>query len=127
MNILLDTHALIWFLEGNNNLSNKVVNEVENKDNNIFVSIASLWEISIKIKLKKLSLNIPLAQLGILLNQKGIDILPIVFEDILINSTLDSHHNDPFDRIIISQSIRSQFPIISYDKNFKKYGIEIIN
>jgi PIN domain nuclease of toxin-antitoxin system len=71
-------------------------------------------------------LNIPLTQLQSHLKQKRIEILPIDFDDILVNSTLENHHNDPFDRIIISQSINNSFPIITYDKNFKKYGADII-
>jgi PIN domain nuclease of toxin-antitoxin system len=126
MNIILDTHALIWHLEGNSKLSKIAFDKIENIGNNIFVSIASLWEISIKIRLKKLSLNIPLTQLKAHLKQKCIEILPIDFDDILVNSTLENHHNDPFDRIIISQSINNRFPIITYDKNFKKYGVDII-
>ena len=126
MKILLDTHALIWWLEWHPNLSKRAINEIENIENKIFISIASLWEMSIKIKLDKLSLNIPLIKLKSHLKQKSIEILPIVFDDILVNSTLDNHHNDPFDRIIISQSINNNFPVITYDKNFKKYGIDII-
>jgi PIN domain nuclease of toxin-antitoxin system len=107
MNIILDTHTLIWLMEGNPKLSKNAFNKIENINNNIYISIASLWEMSIKIQINKLSLNIPLTQLKSHLKQKSIDILPIVFEDILVNSTLENHHNDPFDRIIISQSINS--------------------
>jgi len=127
MNILLDTHTLIWYLEGNSKLSKYAIKEIESFGNIIFISIASLWEIAIKIKLKKLLLNIPLKELQSFLKEKSIEILPIVFEDILVNSNLDNHHNDPFDRIIISQSINNKFPIISYDKNFEKYDVVIIS
>jgi PIN domain nuclease of toxin-antitoxin system len=127
MNIILDTHALIWWLEGHPNLSKNAINTIESFENKIYISIASLWEMSIKIKLNKLELNIPLNQLKSHLKQKSVEILPIVFEDIIINSTLENHHNDPFDRIIIAQSIHNKFPIVTYDKNFKKYGINLIN
>ncbi|MBM2816241.1 MAG: PilT protein domain protein [Ignavibacteria bacterium] len=126
MKIILDTHALIWDLEGNSKLSSIAKDTIENLDNNILLSIASLWEMSIKIKLNKLTLKIPLTELKSHLNQKKIEILPIVFEDIIVNSTLENHHNDPFDRIIISQSINNYFPVITNDKNFKKYGVDII-
>jgi PIN domain nuclease of toxin-antitoxin system len=63
MNFLLDTHALIWDLEGNPKLSILSKDAIENLENDIFISIASLWEISIKIKLQKLTLNIPLIDL----------------------------------------------------------------
>jgi PIN domain nuclease of toxin-antitoxin system len=126
MNILLDTHALIWYLEGNPNLRKNALNVIENFENNIFISIASLWEISIKIKLNKLTLIVPLIQLKSYLNQKSIKIMPINFEDILVNSTLENHHKDPFDRMIISQSINNNFPIITCDKSFNLYDIDII-
>lgn len=125
MNFLLDTHALIWDLEGNPNLSILAKDAVENLENNVFFSIASLWEISIKMKLQKLTLNIPLIDLKSHLDEKSIRILPIVFEDILINSTLINHHNDPFDRIIISQAINNHYPIITADRNFYKYEVDI--
>ena len=126
MNFIIDTHTLIWDLEGNPNLSKLAKKMIENCENKVFISIASLWEMSIKIKLNKLYLNIPLENLKNHLQQKKIDILPIVFEDVLINSSLPNHHNDPFDRIIISQSINNSFPIITKDANFSKYIIDII-
>jgi PIN domain nuclease of toxin-antitoxin system len=126
MNIILDTHTLIWHLEWHKNLSKRAIENIENIENAIFISIASLWEISIKIQINKLKLSIPLSTLKSHLKQKSIEILPIVFEDILVNSSLESHHNDPFDRIIISQSINNHFPVITCDKNFKKYDVDII-
>ena len=102
------------------------ITKIENIDNNILISIASLWEISIKIKLNKLDMSIPLIELQKILKQKNMEILPIIFEDILINSKLENHHNDPFDRIIISQSINYKYPLITYDSEFKKYPIEIL-
>jgi PIN domain nuclease of toxin-antitoxin system len=126
MNNLIDTHALIWFLNGDNNLSEKAKKAIEDKDANNFVSIASLWEIAIKISLGKLELKTPFAEISKQIEINGFQILPVTFEDTLILSTLPFYHRDPFDRIIISQSITNKFSIISKDSYFDAYNIALI-
>lgn len=99
---LLDTHTLIWFIEGSKELSRtaRQTIEIENADN--YVSIASLWEIAIKVSLGKLELKTPFNQIDRQITQNGFEILPVTFEDTLIVSALPFHHRDPFDRIIIA-------------------------
>jgi PIN domain nuclease of toxin-antitoxin system len=126
MNNLIDTHALIWFLNGDNNLSEKAKKAIEDKDANNFVSIASLWEIAIKISLGKLELKTPFAEISKQIEINGFQISPVTFEDTLILSTLPFYHRDPFDRIIISQSITNKFSIISKDSYFDAYNIALI-
>ena len=126
MDILLDTHSFIWYFEGNERLSNNAINLIESIDNNVFISIASLWEISIKPKLGKLVLKIPYEELKPLIISKRIEILPISFEDTFINSNLDYHHRDPFDRIIISQSLNNHLTVVGRDKIFDKYNVNMI-
>jgi len=125
MNNLIDTHALIWFLNGDNDLSDKAKKAIEAEDAINFISIASLWEISIKISLGKLELKTPFAKLSELLENNGFQILPITFEDTLILSTLPFHHRDPFDRIIISQSFNNKLTIISKDRYFDAYQVAL--
>ncbi len=126
MNLLLDTHAFIWYIEGNDKLSSTSLDLIEDTDNNIFLSIASLWEISIKLKLNKLHLQVQYEILENILRKLSISILPITFEDTIINLNLERHHNDPFDHIIISQAISNDLFIIGNDTKFRLYKINVI-
>jgi len=126
MNQLLDTHALIWFLNGDAELSAKAKNAIENSSAVNFISIVSLWEIAIKISLGKLELKTPFIQIAEKIEDNGIQILPVTFEDTFILSTLPFHHRDPFDRIIISQGINNKMSILSKDAYFSNYDVEII-
>ena len=126
MNNLIDTHTLIWFLNGEKDLSEKAKQAIEDKDAVNFVSIASLWEIAIKISLGKLELSVPFYKISEQIMNNGFQILPITFEDTLILSSLPFNHRDPFDRIIISQSISSNLTIISKDSSFKSYPVALV-
>ena len=126
MNNLVDTHALIWFLNGDNELTDNAKKAIEEKDAINFISIVSLWEIAIKISIGKLELKIPFAKISEQLENNGFQILPVTFEDTLLLSTLPFHHRDPFDRIIISQSFNNKLRIISKDKFFDAYQVSLI-
>ena len=125
MNYILDTHALIWFMEGSSNLSETAREAIENESNTKYVSIASLWEISIKISLGKLILKRPLELFLAELTQTPIRILPITLAHILQISKMDYLHKDPFDRIIIAQGLKEGFSIISKDPNFPFYKVDL--
>ena len=105
MNYLLDTHTLIWLLEGNENLSKEARTVIEDSQNLCFISSASLWEMAIKVSISKLEMKIPYKDLAILIWENGIEILPIEFEHYLELLHLPFHHKDPFDRLIIAQAI----------------------
>lgn len=126
MKNLIDTHALIWFLNGDNDLTDNTKKDIEEKDAINFIRIASLWEIAIKISIGKLELKIPFAKISEQLENNGFQILPVTFEDTLLLSTLPFHHRDPFDRIIISQSFNNKLRIISKDKFFDAYQVSLI-
>jgi PIN domain nuclease of toxin-antitoxin system len=126
MNNILDTHALIWFIEGDKQLSSKARKSIESITAINFVSIASLWEIAIKISLGKLELKTKFAKISEQMDNNGFQILPITFEDTLELSKLPFHHRDPFDRIIISQCITNKLSLISKDKYFDQYNISLI-
>ena len=121
MNQILDTHTFIWFLNGDKELSVKAIKAIESLDAINFISIASLWEIAIKISLDRLVLKEPFEKLSEEILNNGFLLLPITFADILILSKLPFHHRDPFDRIIISQAINNNFSIIIKDKYFSEY------
>jgi PIN domain nuclease of toxin-antitoxin system len=121
MNYLLDTHTFLWFLEGNNSLSSKARIIIEDADNTIYVSIASIWEIAIKISISKLKLSVNLEEVKTEIVKNNFEILPLDFEHIIELTNLEQIHKDPFDRIIISQAISEKCTIISKDSNFDFY------
>ncbi len=123
---LLDTHALIWFLDGDDSLSKTARKAIENTRSVNFVSIASLWEIAIKVSLKKLEINTSLADVFSLVLRNGFVILPILPEEILVLAGLSFHHRDPFDRLIIAQALYNDLAVITKDDNFKAYEVNCI-
>lgn len=126
MKYLLDTHVLIWFLNGDKSLSPKARKAIESDKATNFVSIASIWEIAIKLGLDRLSMKIPFEKLSIELDKNNFQLLPITFNDTAVLSTLAFHHRDPFDRLLISQSIANDFTLISKDKEFSAYKIKLL-
>jgi len=125
MQFLLDTHTFIWFINGDSSLPNELIDEIKNLKNQCFISIASIWEIAIKCKLNKLSLNADFDRILDFLDQNQIEILPISFDHIVKLNELDFHHRDPFDRILIAQGISEDLTILIKDQNFSFYKIKI--
>ena len=126
MNLLLDTHALIWFINEDRSLPDKSKNLIKNINNDCFVSIASIWEIGIKISLKKLDLHRRFDEISMLMLKYNIELMPVSFEHIEKLIHLEFHHRDPFDRIIISQGIMEKITIITKDEIFKKYKVKTL-
>lgn len=109
MRILLDTHAFIWFAEDDNQLEIIIKRTIEKSSNNIYVSIASIWERAIKMQLNKLKLEKTIREIVDLLPLNGFELLPILPEHIIKMTTTEFHHRDPFDRIIIAQGPNENF------------------
>jgi len=126
MDNLLDTHALLWFMDGDETLSSKAKIAIETGNSINYVSIASIWEISIKISLGKLRSNTAFASLAYYLSYNGFQILPVSFQDTLVISSLAFHHKDPFDRMLIAQAINNNLQIISRDGMFSNYNVPIV-
>lgn len=122
MEILLDTHILIWHLTNNHRLSKEKSALIENPNNKKYISIASLWEITIKNSLGKLEIDIPLKKMI----PKEISLLDLTISHLEVLQQLPFHHKDPFDRIIISQAISENLFLMSEDGNFPSYEIELI-
>jgi len=124
---LLDTHTLLWVIDDNPQLSRKVRNIFLDEDNDIYISMASIWEMAIKISLKKL--EIP-GNLSYFVNEhihgNNIEVLSIQLTHIYQLELLPFHHRDPFDRLIISQAISEHLPVLSYDYSFDPYSVERI-
>jgi PIN domain nuclease of toxin-antitoxin system len=126
MNLLLDTHAYIWFSTNNRELSSTVKRLIEDSENSSYISIASLWEMSIKISLGKLSIDKDFKYIIQDLTESGINLLPISFDHILMSSALPFHHRDPFDRIIVAQSLCEGMKLLSVDTIFDQYSSDRI-
>lgn len=127
MNLLLDTHALLWFLAGDARLSGRARTAIEDLGNRRLFSIASAWEIAIKVSLGKLNLIAPFEQIipG-LLYANGIELLPLRPEHVSPLITLPLHHRDPFDRVLVTQAIVENAAIVSADVILDQYDIRRI-
>lgn len=125
MRLLLDTHAFIWFANSDPQLSDRAKGLIENADNDIFLSAASLWEMAIKVSLGKLHIAQPF---GIFIIEQmrfnDFSLLPITVAQIALVTTLPFHHRDPFDRLLIAQAAAEQFPIVSRDEMFDLYSVQ---
>ena len=123
MQLLLDTHTLIWWLANNSTLSNKAKDVIADPNNIIYVSAASAWEIAIKKSLGKLQAPDDLAMQ---IKAKGFIPLFIDIPHALTVESLPWHHQDPFDRILIAQAIYEHLTIITRDRKFNVYEIDLI-
>ena len=121
MNYLIDTHILLWYIVGDKRIDSGVQGIIESKRNTVYLSNASLWEITIKVSIGKLKLTGSLSELKEFLLVKGFKILEFDFEDLETLLQLPFHHQDPFDRLIVAQSLTKKMEIITDDLNVKKY------
>jgi len=126
MNLLLDTHVFLWYITGDEQLPEKIIKTINDKSNRCFVSIASIWEIVIKLSIDKLEIKGGFKTIEDFLENNDFEILPIDLGDTKTLLKLQFFHRDPFDRMIIAQAMTSDTRIISKDKYFKSYNIEII-
>ncbi|NOU16979.1 MAG: type II toxin-antitoxin system VapC family toxin [Bacteroidales bacterium] len=126
MDLLLDTHTLIWFLNGDEKLSKKVRAAIEDSKNSKIVSIASIWEISIKISLDKFRFPKGFKRFLEIVDENGFEILPITFEHAMVISTLEFIHRDPFDRLLVAQCKSDNLVLATKDENIKQYNIKTI-
>lgn len=122
MEYLLDTHSFLWFINGDEQLSSKAKTVITDPEAIKYISIASFWEIAIKLNLGKLHLEMTYPDLREQVIINGFEILPITFEHTTTLATLELHHRDPFDRIIISQAQSENLILVSKDENFSKYN-----
>jgi len=124
MNLLLDTSALLLFLEGSKRLPASIKETIESADHQCFVSIVSAWEIAIKSAIGKLSIGYrvePSLRLALMAN--GIEVLPVTWEDVGRVETLPLHHGDPFDRLLIVQAMRLGLHAVTPDDVWDEYGV----
>jgi PIN domain nuclease of toxin-antitoxin system len=122
MEYILDTHTFLWYLLGDANLGRKAKEAIGTKTS-LYFSIASLWEISIKVNIGKLQLHRPFEDLYTELEYLNIRLLPITVEDTQLYANLPLHHRDPFDRILVVQAMNHSLTLISRDAAFDAYPI----
>lgn len=121
MKYIIDTHTFIWFNKGSENLSKLSRQIIENDGNEIFISIVSLWEMSIKISLGKLKIEMPYENIIDDVYGANMQIISLDFVHTVIQNKLPFHHKDPFDRIIASQALSEKMDLISNDEVFDEY------
>ncbi|NBB22860.1 PIN domain-containing protein [Runella sp. CRIBMP] len=122
MPFLLDSHVLIWFVEGDNNLPKSFREAIETSNQN-FVSMASFWEMAIKVSLGNLELTTSFVKYFETVIREGFIILPVDFIHTVKLSELPFHHRDPFDRTLIAQALSEQLTVITKEKLFEEYGV----
>jgi PIN domain nuclease of toxin-antitoxin system len=127
MKILLDTQAFLWLSSDDKQLSKKAKKIFLDEKNNFSLSLASVWEMSIKCSLGKLSIG-PSLERFILneLQENDIEQMPITFQHIIKFKSLPFYHRDPFDRLLIAQALIEDTPILSSDRRFDQYAIKRI-
>ncbi len=127
MKLLLDTHAFIWWDSAPTRLPPKVADLCRDRANQVILSVASVWEMQIKLQLGKLRVNRPLAEL-IEAQQRtnAIEVLPVTLSHVLALEALPSHHRDPFDRLLMAQANVEGAVIVSHDSAFADYPVQLV-
>lgn len=123
MRYLVDTHILVWWVVGDFQLSKKAIKILLEPSNEVYVSLLSAWELSLKLSTKKLKLYTTIAETFRLSQFKT---LPILFEHIIALNTLPVLHKDPFDRLLIAQAKVENLTLITSDLIIKKYPIKTL-
>jgi PIN domain nuclease of toxin-antitoxin system len=120
----MDTHTLIWAVDDPGKLGSQAVTELKNPANELVVSAATVWELSIKVGLGKLTLSSPFRQwMNKAIADLGLSILPITVEYADVQAALPRHHGDPFDRLMVAQAIVDGVAIVSADPQLDAYGV----
>ena len=126
MKALLDTHAFLWAIAEEDKLSRRA-QQVFTGPNQLWLSVASVWEILIKVRAGKLPLPEPAGPYVVRkLAENRIEVLPINLDHVLRIEAMPVHHRDPFDRILIAQSQEGKLPLVTADPVFERYHIQLI-
>lgn len=127
MRVLVDTHVFLWWVEGDRALPAKARAALADQENECFISLVSAWELSIKVGLGKLRLALPVERYVVEhIAANGFRMLDIQIAHVGRLETLDLHHGDPFDRLLIAQALVEGLPVVTADPVFRKYGVKRI-
>lgn len=126
MRLLLDTHAFLWFVAGDRRLSRRARAAMEAPEAELYVSAASVWEMAIKVSRNRLTLPAPVDAYMTDKIAEGYRVVPITWTHAAAVEQLPLHHRDPFDRLLIAQARAERYPIVTRDRVFRKYGVDVI-
>lgn len=126
MNLLLDTHVVIWWLNEPERISKRAHAVISNQANSVYVSAATAWEIAIKTNLGKLQSGSLAFDLETILEDENFLEQPITIEHAVRGGLLPMHHRDPFDRLLIAQAQLLKTPIVSADSVLDRYDVKRI-
>jgi PIN domain nuclease of toxin-antitoxin system len=123
--LIIDSQVLIWTVDDPAKLSQKAILAIQDRTNDLFLSDTTIWEIAIKVGLKKLTLSLPLREwMDRAIADLGVLVLPITIESAAELVQLPLHHGDPFDRMLVAQCQVEYASIVSSDAMLDKYGVK---
>ena len=127
MKLLLDTYAFLWFVGGSDRLPPHARDLIEDEDNDRYLSVASLWEMAIKVSIGKLDVPLPFTRLVRQhVTGNAIEMLQVEPEHLDEQRKMPFHHRDPFDRLIIAQAITEEMTVVGRDDVFEKYPVRLV-
>jgi len=126
MDMLLDTHAVLWFFQDDKRLSKTAIDVIYNLENMIYVSIASIWEVAIKLSTGKLKFTGGIENFIEAIYRNEFELLDISQVHIRAITKLPFIHRDPFDRMLVAQAMVENMTIITVDENILKYDVDLI-
>ena len=121
---LLDTHVLLWLIQGSSQLSLAAQSVISDDANHLYFSVVSIWEITIKLNIGKLQISHTIADIYTLLELINVEILMITQSDLEQYRLLPLYHRDPFDRILVAQAIERSLVLVSADRSFGDYPVK---
>jgi PIN domain nuclease of toxin-antitoxin system len=127
MKVLLDTHTFIWWDSDPAKLSPKALALCQNPATTVLLSVASVWEMQIKVHLGKLKLKLPLADIvNAQQRTNGVEVVPVNLPHVLELDSLPAPHKDPFDRLLVAQANVEQATLITVDPIFSQYPVSVL-
>jgi PIN domain nuclease of toxin-antitoxin system len=127
MKLLMDTHTFIWWFNEPEKLSPKALTLLTDRSNDVSLSVASVWEMQIKIQSGRMKFTVPLRELVESQRQtNGVQILPVELEHVLAVDTLPTLHKDPFDRLLMAQANAEGAFLVSLDPLFSRYPVKLL-
>jgi PIN domain nuclease of toxin-antitoxin system len=124
--LLLDTHAFLWFAAGDRRLSRRARAAMEADNAELFVSAASIWEIAIKASLGRLTLPVPVDAYVAEKISEGYRMAPVTWAHTAAVQQLPFYHRDPFDRLLVAHARAERYTIVTRDRVFRKYGVDVV-